>query len=142
MHMTGLYERSQALSATDDEAGPAPAEFAYCALLRSGVTSLVDISPPWGGWVELFAKSGMRGFPAPGYASARWYLEDEHELRYARDAARGRAGFAAALATIDAALAHPCGRLSGVVSPRQIDTCTADLLKDSRAAARERGVPF
>jgi 5-methylthioadenosine/S-adenosylhomocysteine deaminase len=142
MHMTGLYERSQALSATDDEARAASAEFAYCELLLSGVTSLVDISPPWPGWVELFAKSGLRGFLAPGYNSARWYLEDDHELRYAWDEARGRAGFAAALGIIDAALAHPCGRLSGVVSPMQIDTCTEDLLKDSRAAARDRGLPF
>ena len=142
MHMTGLYERSQALSAPDDEARAASAEFAYCELLLSGVTSLVDISPPWAGWVDLFAKSGLRGFLAPGYNSARWYLEDGHELHYAWDEARGRAGFAAALATIDAALAHPCGRLSGVLSPMQIDTCTADLLRDSHEAARERGLPF
>src|SRR6202163_2309277 len=46
MYMTGLYERSQALSAPDDEARAASAEFAYCELLLSGVTSLVDISPP------------------------------------------------------------------------------------------------
>jgi cytosine/adenosine deaminase-related metal-dependent hydrolase len=142
MHMTGLYERSQALSATDDEARAASAEFAYCELLLSGVTSLVDVSPPWSGWVELFAKSGMRGFLAPGYASARWYLEDDHELRYAWDEERGRGGFAAALATIDRALAHPCGRLSRVVSPMQIDTCTEELLRDSRAAAAERSLPF
>src|SRR6059058_3472611 len=56
MHMTGLYERSQALSATDDEARAASAEFAYCELLLSGVTSLVDITAPWDGWIELFAK--------------------------------------------------------------------------------------
>src|SRR5438128_3762870 len=117
MHMTGLYERSQALSATDDEARSASAEFAYCELLLSGVTSLVDILPPWAGWVELFAQSGMRGFLAPGYASARWYLEDDHELRYAWDEARGRAGFTEALRVINAARAHSCGRLSGVVSP-------------------------
>src|SRR5438477_5617585 len=142
MHMTGLYERSQALSAPDDEGRAASAEFAYCELLLSGVTSLVDITAPWDGWVDLFAKSGMRGFLAPGYASARWYMEDDHELHYAWDEERGRAGLAAALGTIDAALAHPCGRLSGVVSPMQIDTCTADLLRDSRDAARDRGLPF
>ena len=37
---------------------------------------------------------------------------------------------------------HPCGRLSGVVSPAQIDTCTEDLLRDSFDAAKERGIPF
>ena len=47
-----------------------------------------------------------------------------------------------ALALIEGAAQHPSGRLSGVVSPMQIDTCTADLLRDSRDAARERGLPF
>ncbi len=142
MHMTGLYERSQAFSAPDDDARAASAEFAYCELLQSGVTSLVDISPAWEGWIDLFAKSGMRGFLAPGYASARWRLDNDHELKFDWDEARGRRGFAAALALIDEAGGHPCGRLSGVVSPMQIDTCTADLLRDSRDAARERGLPL
>jgi 5-methylthioadenosine/S-adenosylhomocysteine deaminase len=142
MHMSGLYERSQALSAPDDQARADCAEFAYCELLRSGVTSLVDITAPWPGWVELFARSGMRGFLAPGYASARWFMEDDHDLHYAWDEARGRAGFKAAVEVIDAALGHNCGRLSGVVSPMQIDTCSADLLRDSHEAARQRGLPF
>src|SRR5690242_13786424 len=142
MHMTGLYERSQALSAPDDEARAASAESAYCELLRSGVTTLVDVSPPWSGWVELFAQSGLRGFLAPGYASARWHMENDRELLYAWDEARGRDGLAAALRVIDAALKHPCGRLSGIVSPMQIDTCTPELLRDSHGAARERGLPF
>jgi 5-methylthioadenosine/S-adenosylhomocysteine deaminase len=142
MHMTGLYERSQAFSATDDAARAASAEFAYCELLLSGVTSLVDISPAWDGWIDLFAKSGLRGFLAPGYASARWRLDNDFELKFAWDDARGREGFGAALALIDRAVRHPCGRLSGIVSPMQIDTCTADLLRDSRDAARERGLPL
>jgi 5-methylthioadenosine/S-adenosylhomocysteine deaminase len=142
MHMTGLYERGQAFSAPDDEARAAGAEFAYCELLLSGVTSLVDISAPWDGWVELFAKSGMRGFLAPGYASARWFLENDLGPSYDWNEPRGRAGFTRALAMIGEALAHPCGRLSGIVSPMQIDTCTEDLLRDSRDAARERGLPL
>jgi len=142
MHMTGLYERSQAFSAPDDEARTASAEFAYCELLLSGVTSLVDISAAWDGWIEVCAKSGMRTFLAPGYASARWRLADDFDLQYAWEEARGREGFATALALIDGAARHPSGRLSGVVSPMQIDTCTADLLRESRDAARERGLPF
>ena len=142
MHMTGLYERSQAFSAPDDEARASSAEFAYCELLLSGVTSLVDISPAWDGWIDLFAKSGMRGFLAPGYASARWFLENDLGPSYDWNEPRGRAGFTRALTVIDAALAHPSGRLSGVVSPMQIDTCTEELLRASRDAARDRGLPF
>ena len=142
MHMSGLYERSQAFSAPDDEARAASAEFAYCELLLSGVTSLVDISPPWDGWIELFAKSGLRGFLAPGYASASWRLENDYDLRFVWDEARGREGLATALAVIECATRHPSRRLSGVVSPMQIENCTADLLRDSREAAGERGIPF
>jgi cytosine/adenosine deaminase-related metal-dependent hydrolase len=142
MSMTGLYERSQAMAAPDDDARSASAESAYCELLRSGVTSLVDISAPFEGWLDLFAQSGLRGFLAPGYASARWYMEDDHELHYRWDEERGRAGFEAALRMIDRAIQHECGRLSGIVSPMQIDTCTEELLRDSRAAARERRLPF
>ena len=58
------------------------------------------------------------------------------------DEARGRDGFAAALALIDEAARHPSARLSGVVSPMQIENCTAELLRDSREAARQRGIPF
>src|SRR5712671_1794493 len=112
MHMSGLYERSQALQAPDVDARAASAEFAYCELLLSGVTSLVDISAPWDGWVDLFAKSGMRGFLAPGYASARWTLEDDHELHYAWDPDRGQAGFAVALEVIETAREHSCCRVS------------------------------
>src|SRR6202167_3647056 len=119
MHMTGLYERGQAFSAPDDEARAAGAEFAYCELLLGGVTSLVDISAPFDGWIELFAKTGMRAFLAPGYASARWFLENDLGPSYDWNEPRGRAGFATALAVIDQALAHPSARLPGAVSPRQ-----------------------
>src|SRR5262249_13442272 len=142
MPWSGLCDRRQSFSACDEAAGAASAEFAYCELLLSGVTSLVDISPAWDGWIELFEKSGMRGFLAPGYASARWRLANDFDLQYAWDAERGREGFAKALALIDVAIRHPSGRLSGVVSPMQIDTCTVDVLRDSRDAARERGLPF
>ncbi len=142
MYMTGLYERSQAFTAPDDKARAASAEFAYCELLLSGVTSLVDISPAWDGWIDLFARSGIRGFLAPGYASARWRLANDFELQFAWDEARGREGFRTALALIDQAQRHPSGRLSGVVSPMQVENCTAELLRDSRDAARERSIPF
>jgi 5-methylthioadenosine/S-adenosylhomocysteine deaminase len=84
----------------------------------------------------------MRGFLAPGYASARWHLDNDFDLKFNWDEASGRAGFAAALGLIDRAARHPSERLSGVVSPMQIENCTADLLRDSLEAARERGIPF
>jgi 5-methylthioadenosine/S-adenosylhomocysteine deaminase len=142
MHMTGLFERSQAFDSSDPELRAASAEVAYCELLRSGVTSLVDIGGPWEGWADLMAKSGLRAFLAPGYASARWKMENDSDLKYAWDEAGGRKRFDASMKFVDGLAKHACGRLSGVISPMQIDTCSEDLLRDSHAAARERGLPF
>jgi cytosine/adenosine deaminase-related metal-dependent hydrolase len=142
MHMTGLYERSQAFDTSDAELQQACLEVALCELMKSGVTSLCDISGIYPGWVELFAKSGMRGFLAPGFASARWKLDSDHRLGFDWDEGRGRNGLDRALAFIDGLKDHPSGRLSGVVSPMQIENCTDELLRDSHAAARERDVPF
>lgn len=47
-----------------------------------------------------------------------------------------------ALRLLERARQHPSGRLSGVVCPAQIDTCTPELIADAAAAARERRLPF
>lgn len=142
MYMSGLYERSQAFDTSDPELQQACLEVALCELLKSGVTSLCDISGIYPGWVDIFAKSGMRGFLAPGFASARWKLENDHRLGFDWDEARGKKGLEGALAFIDKLSSHPSGRLSGVVSPMQIENCSDELLRDSYAAAKDRAIPF
>ncbi len=141
MYMSGLFERAGAYW-PDDEGKLACAEAAYCELLTSGVTTLVDISGEYPGWVDLFARSGLRGVLAPAYASSRWVVRRSHLLEYEWNEQAGRQGFEAALRLCDDLAKHPSGRLSGMISPAQIDTCTEDLLRDSIAAARERGIPF
>jgi len=139
MYMTGLYERGQAFH-VDEEGRRAGAEVAYAELLASGVTSIVDLSAPLDDWLELAARSGIRAFVGPGFASARWKMERRHELLFDWDEARGERGLERALAIVDEAAAHPCGRLSGVIYPAQLDTCSESLLRDAVAAARERGL--
>ncbi len=141
MYMSGLFERAGAYW-PDDEGKLACAEAAYCELLRSGVTTLVDISGEYPGWLELIARSGLRGVLAPSYASSRWVVRRSHLLEYEWNEAAGRQAFEEALRLCDDLAKHPSGRLSGMISPAQIDTCTEDLLRDSIAAARERGLPF
>ena len=140
MYMTSLYERSQAFDISAPELRRAALEVALCEVLKSGVTSVCDISPIYDGWIDIFQKSGIRGFLAPGFASARWKLSDDHSIGFDWDEARGRKGFAAALALIDGL--PPRGMLSGVISPMQIENCADDLLRDSHAAAQERKLPF
>jgi cytosine/adenosine deaminase-related metal-dependent hydrolase len=140
MYMSSLYERSQAFDVSDPALRRAALEVALCEVLKSGVTTVCDISPIYEGWTDIVAKSGIRGFMAPGFASARWKLSDDHSLGFDWDEARGRKGLEAALALVDGLPKH--GMLSGVISPMQIENCSDDLLRDSFAAARERNIPF
>jgi 5-methylthioadenosine/S-adenosylhomocysteine deaminase len=140
-YMAGLFERSMAYW-PDDDGCVAAAESAFVELLQSGVTTVVDISFDYPGWIDLIAKSGLRGYVAPAYASAKWHVEVPQRVDYRWDEPRGRQRFARSLDLVDAAMRHPSGRLSGVVSPAQIDTCTEDLLRESFDAAKERKIPF
>ena len=139
--MSGLYEYMPAFR-PDAEGMAACAELAYAELLLSGVTTLVDLSVAWDGWLELLAKSGLRGVIAPMYRSARWYTRNGHSVDYEWDEAAGRAGLDRALQLIERARQHACGRLDGMLSPSQVDTCTEALIRDSIAAARERRLPI
>ncbi len=139
--MSSLYE-FMPLFRPDDDGRRACVEVTYSELLLSGVTTLVDLSVAWDGWVESFAASGLRGVVSPMYRSARWYTDNGHVVNYEWEKDDGRGAMEEAIAVVDAAIAHPSGRLSGMISPSQIDTCTADLIADSFALAQERGLPF
>ena len=143
--MSSLYE-FMPLFRPDDEGRQACVEVTYSELLLSGVTTLVDLSVAWDGWVDTFAASGLRGIVSPMYRSARWYTDNGTVVNYEWDEAAGRAAMDEAVQTVDAAIAHPSGRLSGMISPSQIDTCTPELIRDSfdlasRAAYRSRSMP-
>lgn len=137
MYMTGLYERLAAFR-VEAEGQRAACEYAYCELLKSGVTSVVDLDSAFDGWLELAARSGLRVWLGPFYASARWVVRNRHAVGYEWDEAGGRRGFDGALSLIEAARSHACGRLDGILSPWQIDTCTPELLQASVRAAEER----
>jgi cytosine/adenosine deaminase-related metal-dependent hydrolase len=139
--MSSLYE-FMPLFRCDAEGREACVQVTYSELLKSGVTTLVDLSVNWDGWIDTFAASGLRGIVSPMYRSARWYTDNGHVVNYEWDEATGKADMDAALKTVEAAIAHPSGRLSGMISPSQIDTCTPDLIADSFALAQEKGLPF
>ncbi|THH35399.1 N-ethylammeline chlorohydrolase [Aliishimia ponticola] len=139
--MSSLYEYMP-LFRCDAEGREACVQVTYSELLKSGVTTLVDLSVNWDGWIDTFAASGLRGIVSPMYRSARWYTDNGHVVEYEWDEAAGKADMDAAVKTVEAAANHPSGRLSGMISPSQIDTCTPDLIADSFALAQEKGLPF
>ena len=126
----------------DPEVFAASVRVAMGELLLSGVTTVVDISPPFDGWLDILAESGIRACAAPGFRDARWYTTNGHTLSYEWDEANGRAGFERAQRIVELANQHPSGRLMGMICPSQIDTCSADLLRDAYDYASERNLPW
>lgn len=133
-----LYEYS-ALINSDADAKDACQIVMLADLMRSGVTSYLDIAGVHPHWLSLAAQSGMRGWLAPGFREAAWRMEGSHRLDFEWNVARGRERFQEALAFVDVARAHPSGLIDGVIAPSQIETCSEALLQEAASAARARG---
>ncbi|MGE4327789.1 MAG: amidohydrolase family protein [Pseudodonghicola sp.] len=141
LRMSSLYE-FMPLFRPDLVGTRAASKVAFSELALSGVTTIVDLSVAYEGWVDILAASGLRAVAAPMYRSARWFTKTGHSVDYEWAADDGRAAMAEALEVIDTATAHPSGRLSGMIAPAQIDTCSAALIQDSFAEAQARGIPM
>jgi cytosine/adenosine deaminase-related metal-dependent hydrolase len=138
---SSLYEFLPVFGMEADAAGAA-SRFAMAELLKSGVTTITDLSINSEGWLDELAATGIRAVVCPMYRSGAWYTRDGHRVDYSWDEKAGEKAFAEALRTVDAAARHACGRLSGMLGPAQIDTCTEGLFRDSLAEARRRGIPM
>jgi len=126
----------------DDDARRAACQLAVWEMLRSGVTTFVDYSPNRANWIEEALTLGPRVCMAPSFRSGYWYTPNGHEVLYEFDEAAGRRAFDEAVELLDEIRRHPSDRLFGMMAPGQIDTCTEDLLRDARDAARDRELPM
>ncbi|SDR39921.1 Cytosine/adenosine deaminase [Rhizobiales bacterium GAS191] len=141
LYNSSLYEYMPIFRA-DPLAKPACTRVAYSEMLLSGVTTVADLSMPHEGWIDLAAESGLRVCLAPMFRSANWRTANGHVVEYDWDEKAGEAAMAEALSLIDEAIAHPSGRLSGMVIPAQIDTSSEGLMRDSFAEAKARDLPW
>ncbi len=140
-HHSSLYEYLPVFASTPESA-EASMRVALAELLKSGVTTVADLSVPFEGWLDVLGESGLRAVAAPMFRDARWYTVNGHRLDYDWDPAAGRRAMEEAARLLDRARQHPSGRLSGMVVPAQIDTCTPELLQESHRLAVERDLPF
>lgn len=141
LYNSNLYEYMPTMEG-DEEAASAQLTLGAAELLMSGVTTVVDISIAHEQWFDIIVKSGMRGYFAPMFRSARWFTRNGHLVEYDWDEQKGMNGMERALQLIERARTHPSGRLTGMVVPAQIDTCSAELIKTSHAEAVRRGLPW
>jgi cytosine/adenosine deaminase-related metal-dependent hydrolase len=134
-----LYEFS-ALIDSDPDGKAACQTVMMGDLMRSGVTTFLDIASPHPKWLALARDSGLRAYLAPGFREASWRVINSHRLDYEWNKALGRERYAEALSFIDEARSDPSGRIDAVMTPSQIETCSEDLLQEAVAEARHRGI--
>jgi len=123
----------------DEEGMRASAEFTLAELLTGGVTTVVDLSHAYPGWLDVLSRSGVRAWVAPMYRSATWYTDTGQQTLYEEHPDGGAAAFEEAREVMDAAERHPSGRLAAMVSPAQVDTCSEALLRASAELATITG---
>ncbi|WP_230534231.1 amidohydrolase family protein [Microvirga roseola] len=134
-----LYEYS-ALIDSDADAKAACQTVMLADLMRSGVTTHLDIASPHSKWLSLAVESGLRSYLAPGFREASWRMAGSHRLDFDWNKDRGRERYAEALAFVGQARTHPSGRIDGVLAPSQIETCSEELIQEAVAEARGRGM--
>ena len=141
--LTGLIEiLPTEMAGLDEEGARACLDYSLIELARTGTTTVLQM-----GGIEEYAAdaieaSGLRGYVAPMYRSGRWFTPDGKRVDYAWDADDGRTGFEAATAYVERLRGRADGRVRGFLAPAQVDTCSEALLRDSKAAADEMGVPI
>lgn len=115
---------------------------AYCEALLSGCTTLVDMCFPYPGWLDVMAESGLRIFISALYESQHWHTANGHELTYRPEPDGGKGAYDAAVKLTAETRAHDCGRLSAMIAPMAIDTCSVELIRAGLELARREKLPF
>jgi 5-methylthioadenosine/S-adenosylhomocysteine deaminase len=134
---SSLYEYLPVFGLDPEDAGPST-KVAMSELLKSGVTTISDLSMSRDGWIDDLAATGIRAVVCPMMRQGYWYTKNGHTVEYAWDEKAGERAFEAAMKTIDAALKHPSGRISAMVGPSQIDTCKEGYFKEAHQEAKHR----
>jgi len=121
------------------------AAFTVAELLRNGVTTFVEFGSQLSVQQSLLAaveRMGIRAYLAPGYDCGRWVGTRDGRLKRVRDERAGRDGLAVALDFVGEHDGACDGRVRGILVPREVETCSLKVLRDTARAAREGGLPI
>jgi len=121
------------------------ATFTIAELLRNGITTFMEfgsqlrVQEALMGEVE---RLGIRAYLGPGYDSGRWVGDERGRLKRVLDEVGGWREFEGAKEFITRVDGGCGGRIRGLLVPREVETCSLDLLRATRKAADELGVPI
>jgi cytosine/adenosine deaminase-related metal-dependent hydrolase len=116
------------------------AKFSIIKRLLSGTTTFVEVGGGNKELVELTGEIGVRGYIAPGFRSAEWYMDDKGHFGYDWKEDDGLDGLDKAVNFIKKYDGSHKNRVKGMFYPGQVDTCSPTLLEETRNRADQLGV--
>jgi 5-methylthioadenosine/S-adenosylhomocysteine deaminase len=142
-YMSGLFEMLPTRAAAQDaDSTRACIDFSMAELIKSGCTTVVELGGVSDYTVQRAGACGLRLYIGPSFRSGRWFTTDGKTVQYAWDEAAGKQGLQQAIDFIEKHHGSYSDRIRGILSPAQIDTCTADLLQQAKAASDRMGIPL
>jgi len=140
--LTGLIEvLPLEIAGLDDAAKRLCVDYSLPELVRGGVTTVMEIGDTGEYVAEAAEHAGLRCYVAETYRSARWYTPDGRRVDYDWDEAAGERAFKRAIQLIERVDQGGQGLVRGFLAPAQVDTCSAQLLRDTAQAAEDLSVP-
>lgn len=138
--------------ATGPEDQLAAAECGFAELLLSGSTTVVELSFDFemmnGGDIgiatdiaNIAGRLGLRCYMGPRYRNGFYGLGDDGKVFYRSYGDDGQRRFEDCVAFCRANEGRYDGRLRTLLAPGQVDTCDADLLRETRRVADELNIP-
>ena len=121
------------------------ATFTIAELLRNGVTTFMEFGSQRRVQEALLPeveRLGLRGYLGAGYDSGRWVGAAGGRLTRVVDEAAGQREFEAAIEFVRRVDGGAGGRVRGLLAPREVETCSLDLLRATRKAADELRMPI
>jgi 5-methylthioadenosine/S-adenosylhomocysteine deaminase len=121
------------------------ATFTVAEMLRNGITTFMEFGSQLRVQEALLVeveRLGLRAYLGAGYDSGRWVGDARGRLKRVIDEAAGRKELDGALAFIRRVDGRVGGRVRGLLAPREVETCSLELLRATRAAADELRLPI
>ena len=112
-------------------------------VLKSGVTTTFDIGGAGGEperYVDMIDQVGIRCAAGPSYKNVSFFHDREGRLEYDWNDERGSKGLQSAVDFAKKYNGACSGRMSALLYPGHVDSCTPALLKETTKAAKDVGV--
>jgi 5-methylthioadenosine/S-adenosylhomocysteine deaminase len=141
-YYSGLYDYLPARKrAMDREMMKACFGYSLAELLRSGITTVVEICSEAEDLLPLVPVFGNRVYICQSYRSGQWYTPDGKKVLYEWFKDKGWEAFENTLKFIQEHNDTCEGLINGCLCPRQVDVCTESLLVKTQEWANKLKVP-